>query len=127
MIYYTPDRINNVCAGRGSLAAARSLSKAVSFSSISLSKTEAILGRAQDISQALDNSDDERESNSGVRTTRSRQSRSRRQRHNSPARRSHNERRLLLQQSKSFRDLEALIGVLDAMEQWKEVIDEVNK
>ena len=127
MIYHTPDRINNFCVGRGNLAAARCLSKAVSFSSISLSKTEAILGRAQDISQPLDNSDDEGESNSGGRSTRSRQSRSRRQRQHSSAGRSHHERRLLLQQSRNFRDLEALIGVLDAMEQWKDITDEVKK
>lgn len=109
------------------MAAARALSKAVSFSSISLSKTEAILGRAQDISQPLDNSDEERASKSATRSTRSRQSRSRRHRHNSSARCSYNERRLLVQQSRSFRDLEALIGVLDAMEQWKDITDEVNK
>ena len=118
---------NNICVGMESLAAARELSKAVTFSSISKCKTKRILGREQDISQTLDNSDDEGESNSGIRITRSHHSRSQRQIRNSTVCRTHEERLLLLEQSKTFRDFEALFAVLDAMEKWKEIADEASR
>ncbi|MCJ1262017.1 Nucleoporin nup84 [Lobaria immixta] len=109
-----------------SLAAARELSKSVTFSNISLSKTQAILGRTQDISQTLEVSDDEAEHNTGVGRTRSRQGRGQRRRRSSSARRAHNERQLLLEQSRSFRDFEALFAILDAIEEWKKIADEVS-
>ena len=113
--------------GTRSLAAARELSKSVTFSNISLSKTQEILGRTQDISQTLDVSDDEGEPNTGVGRTRSRQSRGQRRRRSSSARRVHNERQLLLEQSRSFRDFEALFAVLGAIEEWKTIADDVSK
>lgn len=118
----------NICfVGTRSLAAARELSKLVTFSNISLSKTQAILGRTQDISQTLEASDDEGEPDTGVGRARSRQNRGQRRRRSSSARRAHNERQLLLEQSRSFRDFEALFAVLDAIEEWKKIADEVSK
>lgn len=113
--------------GTRSLAAARELSKSVTFSNISLSKTQAILGRSQDISQTLEVSDDEGEPNTGFGRTRSRQSRGQRRRRSSSARRARIDRQLLLEQSRSFRDFEALFAVLDAIEEWKKIADEVSK
>lgn len=109
------------------MAAARELSKTVTFSGISLSKTQVILGRMQDISQTAEVGDDEHEPNIGAGRTRSRQSRGQRRRRSSSARRTHDERQLLLEQSRSFRDFEALFTVLDAIEQWKKLADEVSK
>lgn len=113
--------------GTKSLAAARALSKSVTFSNISLSKTQAILGRTQDINQTPEFSDHESEHNTGVARPRSRQSRGQRRRRSSSARRAHDERQLLLGQSRSFRDFEALFAVLDAIEEWKRIADEVSK
>lgn len=113
--------------GTRSLAAARELSKSVTFSNISLSKTQEILGRPQDISQTSEVSDDEGEPTTGVGRTRSRQSRGQRRRRTSSARRVRNERQLLLEQSRSFRDFEALFAVLDAIEEWKTIADDVSK
>lgn len=98
----------------------------MTFSSISLSKTHAILGKMQDISQNPEDNDGEREDNTGLGASRSQHSRSQRKRSSSSIRRVHNERQLLLQQSKSFRDFETLFAVLDAMEQWKDVADQAD-
>ena len=38
-----------------------------------------------------------------------------------------NERELLLNQSKAFRDFENLFAALDAMEQWKDLADQAQK
>lgn len=48
-------------------------------------------------------------------------------RRSSSALRMRNEREILLLQSRSFRDFEALFVVLDAMEQWKAVTDQSKK
>lgn len=113
--------------GTRSLAAARELSKTVTFSNISLSKTQEILGQTQDISQTLEVSDDEGEPNTGIGRTRSRQGHGQRRRRSSSARRFHNERQLLLEQSRSFRDFEALFAVLSAVEEWKTIADDISK
>lgn len=113
--------------GTKSLAAARALYKTVTFSNISMSKTQAILGRMQDISQSPNDSDDEVEHDREVGVTRSHHSRTQRRRSSSSAQPAHNKRQLLLQQSRSFRDLEALFAVLDAMEEWKEIASQADK
>lgn len=56
--------------------------------------------------------------------SRSRWSRTHRRRRSSSVRRGTYERRILLQQARTFRDLEALFVALDAMGKWKELADQ---
>jgi hypothetical protein len=107
-----------------SLAAARALSAAVPFSKISLSKTPAILGKAEDLSRNPEDSGDEDERNDIGRHSRSRWSLPHQRRGSSSMRRAIQEQEILLQQARTFRDLEALFVALDAIAKWKELADQ---
>lgn len=109
------------------MAAARELSATIPFSRISTSKTPGITGRTEDISRNLENSDDDGDPKNPSKCGRSRQVRSRRRRGSSSARRAQNERQLLLHQSRTFRDFEALFAILNAMEEWKDIADQANR
>jgi len=102
------------------LSAARKLANTVNFSTISLKKTEAMLGRAMDLAQSQPASEDEAP-DLFQRSTRSRKVQARIRRSSSARRRSAQGRQLLLNYAQSFRDLENLIIALDALEKWKEV------
>ena len=110
--------------GTKGLAAAKQLSTAVSFKTISLSKTSGILGQAVDLSRDLEESDDELEKDSMPRSARILHKNSQRYQRNSSMLRTKNERQLLLLQSRTFRDFEVLLVVLSAMEQWKGLADQ---
>lgn len=127
MIHFGCVWTNYAVVGAKGLAAARKLSKAVPFSTISMSKTQAILGRMQDISKSPSDSDEEVEYDAEVGGIRSYHSNTRRRRRSSTAQTAHNERQLLLQHSKNFRDLETFFAVLDAMEEWKELSTQADK
>ena len=99
----------------------------MNFSNISLRKTPGILGRAIDLGTKLDGSDEEGESNY-LNATTSRHRHGSYNRRRIPSRRgSFGDRRLLLEQSRTFRDFEALFAVLDAIEQWKGVVHEIDR
>ena len=117
----------NIISGSHGLHAARVLSQTVTFSEISLTKTNAILGRYTDISKGRDASDEEAESGRVTRNTRSHLSSSQRRRHSSSARRVRTDRELLLDGSSTFRDFENLLAALDALEKWKGKADEGQK
>lgn len=102
------------------------LSRDVTFSIISLGKTESLLGQMVDISKA--DSDERDEPAAMSRSTRSGRTRSQPQpRRNSTAMRAGNERELLLDQSRTFRDFENLFAALDAMERWKDLADQASQ
>ena len=109
------------------LAAARRLSRTVPFSTISLGKTNHVLGKSVDISKSQDSSDDEGESVTLVQKTRSRQARSSHRSGSPSARFVNDDRELMLSQASTFRDFEKLFVALDAMEVWKNLADEVIK
>ena len=117
----------NIHSGSNGLAAARRLSQAVPFSTISLGKTNDILGKPVDISKSQDSSDDEGDPVTTSQNTRSRPTRSP-QRPGSPsAKLVHGDRELMLSQASTFRDFENLFAALDAMEEWKNLADEAAK
>ena len=106
--------------GINGLAAAQRLAKTVTLSTISLSKTKAILGRTIDISQNNALSDEEYGTQPDLRySTRSRSSQVRNTRRSSSVRRNEAEQEMLLAQSSSFHDLENLFIALDVLEKWK--------
>ena len=110
-------------SGTRGFAAARVLSKNVTFSIISLGKTKSLLGQIVDISK--EDGDGREEPAAMNRSTRSGRTRSQPQfRRNSSAMRAGNERKLLLDQSRTFRDFENLFAALDAMERWKDLVDQ---
>ena len=111
--------------GTRGLAAARELAKSITFSSISLCKTQLLLGRTLDLSQnqLLDDIDLENQPDTR-RNTRSRQHKARPRRRSSSSRRLSVRRELLLNESNTFRDFESLFVALDALEHWKDVIDQ---
>ena len=111
----------------GALAAARLLSRNSTFSNFSLCKTQAILGYVVDISKHDGFGEDEAASRTLSRKTRSKGSRKQQAPSSIPPERIKNEREILLDQSKSFRDLENLFVALDAMEAWKELATEAQK
>lgn len=113
--------------GSHGLAAARMLSQTVTFSDISLAKTNSILGRSLDLSKSKDAGDDEAESGRTTRNTRSYLSSSQRRRRSSSARRVRSERELLLDDGDVFRAFENLFAALSALEEWKSVADEGQK
>lgn len=77
-----------------------------------------------DLSRDLEESDDELETDSMPRSARILHKNSQRYQRNSSMLRTKNERQLLLLQSRTFRDFEALLVVLSAMEQWKGLADQ---
>lgn len=119
--------ISSFTIGSNGLAAARRLSQTLSFSTISLGKTNNVLGKPVDISKSQDSSDDEANPitrNQNNRTLHTRSS----QRSGSPSAKSaHGDRELMLSQASTFRDFENLFTALDAMEEWKNLADEAVK
>lgn len=82
------------------------------------------MGKAEDLSQNPDDSGDEDESYDADGHSRSRWSQAHRRRRSSSVRGAAHKRQILLQQARTFRDLEALFAALDAMEKWKELADQ---
>lgn len=109
------------------MAAGRELCVAIPFSRISNSKTPAILGKAEDLSQNLEESGDEDESSAVDGHSGSHRSGAHGRRRSLSLRRNAHERQILLQQARTFQDLEALFVVLDAMEKWKELADQAKR
>ncbi|KAL9593968.1 MAG: hypothetical protein Q9219_007290, partial [cf. Caloplaca sp. 3 TL-2023] len=103
-------------SGKG-LAAAKKLSQKVTFSNLSREKTKAILGREVDIS----NLNYEEEDGSLHQAT-SRAGDYNQSRHQPIHRSRREEERYLLWQSSSFFNLEQLLNVLTAFEQWQAAI-----
>ena len=103
-----------------SLAAGRLLSQKTPFSYISLTKSNAILGTAVDVSQSID-SDDERAEPQHTNKKKSSQE----NQHTEMQATRKVAREVLLNASSSFRDLEKLFVVLDAMERWRNQADEI--
>ncbi|MCJ1354505.1 MAG: Nucleoporin nup84 [Icmadophila ericetorum] len=106
-----------------SYAASRELTRSISFSRISLAKTEALLGRTIDLSQPYSLEEDESDSQANLRrSTRVRDSSSQKEKRSTPDRRKQADKiELLLSQAKIFRDLEQLFVALDALEAWSKV------
>ncbi|MCJ1479588.1 Nucleoporin nup84 [Lambiella insularis] len=108
--------------GTGRLAAAKVLSKTVTFSMISLGKTQKFLGRSTDIATSEPQSEDEYDESDHLRrSTRTRSQVIHQDRGSSTRRRRQIGRDLLLSQSTTFLDLENLIVALRALEEWKDV------
>ena len=105
----------------GALAAARLLSRNVTFSNFSFCKTQAILGYVTDISNDYELQGDKDISRTPSQPKRHQKSRKQQGLASIPPDRIKNEREILLDQSKSFRDLENLFVTLDAMEKWKDL------
>lgn len=113
--------------GSHGLAAARLLSKTVTFSNISLGKTHSILGQTLDLSKDHESSDEDGRLGTSTRNAKSRHARHQRRRRSSSSRCVNNEREVLLNQASTFRDFENLLVALDAMETWKELADEAKQ
>lgn len=125
--FYLRALISTFMIGSNGLAAARRLSQTVPFSTISLGKTNDVLGKPVDISKSQDSSDDEGDQVISGQNTRSRHTRSS-QRSGSPsAKLAHADRELMLSQASTFRNFENLFAALDAMEEWKNLADEAVK
>jgi len=110
--------------GTNALAAATRLSKTVNFADISLNKSYALLGKTIDVSKGEDSSDDEGGFGGATRHRRSRYAQDQASKQSSSAQRQINKRKLLLRQSKTFRDFENLFVALSALEDWKYAADE---
>ncbi|KAI9722347.1 MAG: hypothetical protein M1812_001819 [Candelaria pacifica] len=110
----------------GQLAAARALARRVPFSSISLEKTERLLGRSVDVSMSSENSDAEEGVDRGApRMTRLRQQQYEQQRQRQTShRRTKAKHEVLRKQARTYRELEALVFALDALDGWREVADQ---
>ena len=109
------------------LAAARRLSRTVPFSTISLRKTNDVLGKSVDISKSQDSSDDEGDPATILQNIRSRHARSSQPAGTPSAKLANGDRELMLSQASTFRDFENLFAALDAMEEWKDSADEAIK
>ena len=83
--------------GIGGLAAARDLSKTVSFSELSFAKTLEQLGKSIDLTEGPNEGED-------VPASMEKQ------------------RRRMLEESRNFRDFEALLVVLDALQEWRRLV-----
>ena len=99
----------------------------MSLSHLSLSKTKYILGRTTDISKDLHPSDDDEGEGDVFRSTRSHRTSSQRHPRSSSARPVDNDRELLLELARTFKDLENLFVALDALEEWERLADEGGK
>ena len=106
------------------MAAARRLSQTVSFSTISLRKTNDILGKSVDISKIQDPSEDEGDPVTGSQITKQRHARNWHQSGSPSAKIVTSDRELMLSQASTFRDFENFFTALDAMEDWKNLADE---
>ncbi|KAL9130608.1 MAG: hypothetical protein Q9217_001268 [Psora testacea] len=109
------------------LAAARKLSQEVTLSRISLSKSYAILRRTVDISKDHDLSIEEDGSPSSAKKSKSRGKSHQRQSSATTNSARDDEREILLEQSRTFRDLESLLVTLNAMEEWRYLADQVQR
>ena len=108
--------------GTKGLAAGRKLSQSMTFSQISRQKTKTVLGRAEDLSISREGSEGEGVGLPG-RSTRLNRMGSYKARRSSSATRIQGERDILLSQSRTFRDFEALFQLLDAFEHWKKSVN----
>ncbi len=99
----------------------------MSFSHLSLSKTKYILGHTTDISKDVHPNDDDAAEGDVFRSTRSHRTSSQRRPPSSSARPLDDDRELLLELARTFRDLENLFIALDALEEWKYLADEGGK
>ena len=111
----------------GALAAARLLSRNVTFSHFSLCKTQAILGYVTDMSNDDDFGGGERASRTPSQKTRSKGSSKQQIPSDVHPESAKNKLEIMWDQSKSFRDLENLFVVLDAMEAWKDLAIEAQQ
>ena len=99
----------------------------MSLSQFSLSKTKYILGRTTDISKDLHPSDDDAGERDVSRSTGSQRTSSQHRRPSSSARHVDNDRELLLELARTFKDLENLFIALDALEEWERLAREGGK
>ena len=98
------------------------MSQEVSFSKISLSKTKAILGLPTDIGKeqdSYDDDDDEDEDPESPSKGDHSFARGHQRRRSSSLTRFEDDRKMLLDQTSTFRDFERLFTALDALEEWK--------
>ena len=111
------------------LAAARALCKSAPYSRLSAEKSKFLLGARIDVSRSLDISDDEDDEDPGTsRMTRLRQRQMlRRSRRDTSGRRAKAVNAYLDNQSRTFRELEALVVALDVLETWANVADQLKK
>ena len=106
------------------MGVAQEISKRVSFSAISLSKTPKILGKAVDLSMDLPSEDDEPASQPQSQRGKKAHYAKPGANPSSPAQRQTRlERETLLEHANTFRDLENMVIALDAIEAWKSVAD----
>ena len=122
-----PETNTTISTGSHGLAAARMLLQTVTFTDISLAKTDSILGRSLDLSKSEDVINNEAGSGRTTRNTRSHLSSSQRRRRSTSVRRVRSERELLLDDGDTFRAFENLFAALNALEEWKDVVDEGQK
>ena len=113
--------------GQGALAAARRLSRSVTFSQFSLSKTQAILGTVTDISQEKETIDDEEGSRTSPRKSKTRRAKNHQSQNSGAAPKSKLQREVLMVQGQSYLDLEHLFNALDAIQHWKELASEAER
>ena len=109
--------------GTRSYAACRELAKSISFSRISLTKTEVQIGRTVDLSQSNALDEDESDNQANLRrSTRVKDASSHKEKRSTSDKRKQAEQiELLLSQAKVFRDLEQLFIALDALEAWQNI------
>ena len=119
--------IRETPTGSHALAAARLLSQAVTFSNISLSKTKAILGRPMDISKDADSDDENEVLDSITQNTDSRYEPNEGRRRSSSMRRINEERDIMLNQARTFRDFQNLFTAVDALEEWAALAQKAKK
>ena len=96
----------------------------MTFSSISLRKTQVILGRSVDLSTVQDEGDDDLDEADLVSSHDTGQGRDQERRHSSSIR---NDKQILLNQARSFRDFEGLFVALDALEDWRHSAEDAKK
>ena len=111
------------------LAAARALSKSAPFTRLSSEKSEVLLGARVDVSRSLDVSEEEEDEDLGAsRLTRLRERQiARRRRRDTSRTRANAFKKYMNSMSTSFKDLEALMVALDALETWADVADQLKK
>ena len=102
------------------LAAARLVSKTVTFSNISLSKSYNLLGKTIDISRSPESEDEHDDPSSPVKKSRPRGRPKHQPQPSAPTTPiDQDQREILLGQSSTFRDLEHLFVALNAIEDWR--------
>ena len=99
----------------------------MSLSQLSLSKTKYILGRTTGISKDWHPSDDDAGEGDVFTSIKSHRTSSQRRPSSSTARPVDNDRELLLELARTFKDLENLFIALDALEEWERLAEEGGK